>query len=177
MAYANVPCWIREIPNHLKTQEMCDEALRINPLSLAYFPGHLITQEMCNETMRAMPNAFHRIPDRFKSQEMCTKAVEVNLLQLKDVPGHFKTQEMCDKAARDYLFSLQFVPDWFLTWKQIDIWYDNDYVYNDHGMINWYDGYKKQKAEKSSIKEELLPIAWHPARVMDWRMPEDEKRW
>ena len=25
-------------------------------------------------------------------------------------------------------------------------------------------------------KEELLPIAWHPNRVMDWCAPEDEKK-
>ena len=58
------------------------------------------------------------------------------------LPDHFKTEEMCDKAARDYLFSLQYVPDWFVTKQQIDTWYDDDYVYNNSGMINWYDGYR-----------------------------------
>ena len=33
----------------------------------------------------------------------------------------------------------------------------------------------KKKAQKTSIKEELIPIAWHPDRVMDWCMSEDEK--
>ena len=75
---SNVPCWIKEIPNHLKTQEMCDEAVHLNSLSLAYVPDRLRTQEMCNEIMRTMPDAFHRIPDRFKTQEMCIKAVEVD---------------------------------------------------------------------------------------------------
>ena len=28
----------------------------------------------------------------------------------------------------------------------------------------------------AKIKEELLPIAWHPNRVMDWCMSEDEKK-
>ena len=84
---------------------------------------------------------------------------------------------MCDKAVRDYIFSLQFVPDWFVTQQQIDIWYDDDYVYNDNEMIKWYDGYKARKARKAKIKEELLPIAWHPNCVKDWCMSEDEKRW
>ena len=26
-------------------------------------------------------------------------------------------------------------------------------------IFEWYDGYKKRKAQKTSIKEELLPIA------------------
>ena len=84
---------------------------------------------------------------------------------------------MCIKAVRDYLFYLQFVPDWFVTKEQIDIWYDDDYVYNDNEMIKWYDGYQKRKAQKAKIKEELLLIAWHSDRVKDWCMSEDEKRW
>ena len=35
---------------------------------------------------------------------------------------------------------------------------------------------KKRKAQKAKIKEELLPIAWHPLRWWDWCVPEDEKR-
>ena len=139
---------------------MCDEAVPINPFSLAYVPGHLIMQEMCNKIMRTMPNAFHHIPDCFKTQEMCIKAVKVDPWYLYDVPDHFKMQGICDKAERDYLFSLQFVPDWFLTQQQIDTWYDDDYVYNDNEMIKWYDGYKAHKAQKPKIKEELLPIVW-----------------
>ena len=51
-------------------------------------------------------------------------------------------------------------------------WYNND-------LIKWYDGYKKrkaQKAQKASIKEELMPITWHPSRWWDWCVPEDEKK-
>ena len=98
-----------------------------------------------------MPNVFHRIPERFKTQEMCIKAVEVDPWQLYHVPDQYKTQEMCDKAVREYPFSLPFVSDWFVTQQQIDIWYDDNYVYNDNEMIKWYDGYKKRKAQKASI--------------------------
>ena len=75
---------------------------------------------------------------------------------------------------RNYLFSLQFVPDWFVTQQQFDIWYDNDYVYNnDNEIIEWYKDYEKRKAQKAKIKEELLPIAWHPDRVMNWCFSEN----
>ena len=43
-------------------------------------------------------------------------------------------------------------------------------------MIEWYNGYQKRKAQKASIKEELMPVAWHPARCWDWCVPEDEKK-
>ena len=32
----------------------------------------------------------------------------------------------------------------------------------------------RRKAQNLKIKEELLPIAWHPNRVKDWCMSEDE---
>ena len=86
------------------------------------------------------------VSDYLRTQAVCIKTVEEDPWQLKDVPDQFKTQEMCNKAVRDYLFSLRYVPDWFVTQQQIGTWYDDDYVYNDSGMIKWYDGYQKHKA-------------------------------
>ena len=80
------------------------------------------------------------------------------------------------QSVSDYLFSLQLVSDWFVMKEQIDIWYDDDYVYNDSDMIKWYDRYQKPKFQKAKIKKELLPIAWHPSRWWDWCVSEDEKK-
>ena len=82
---------------------------------------------------------------------------------------------MCDDVVRMDSYSLLFVPDWFVTQEQLGIWYDDDEYCNDDENIGWYKGYQKRKAQKVKIKEELLPIAWHPDRVMDWCMSED--RW
>ena len=173
--FANVPCWLREIPEHLKTQAVCDEAVRRVPYSLLYIPNHFKTQEICEEAMHVRPATFFLTPDRFKTQEMYIRAVKVEPRDVYDAPNHFKTQEMCDKAVRDYLFSLRFVPDWFVTFKKLNLWYDDNYVYNDNEMIKWYERYKRRKAQKASIKEELLPITLHPSRWWDWCMSEDEK--
>ena len=56
------------------------------------------------------------------------------------------------------------------------MWYDSTYYCNNYEMIKWYHAYQKRKAQKTSIKEELLPIAWHPSIYWDWCMSEDEKR-
>ena len=101
-AQINITSWIITIPDHLKTQEMCNEAVRTEPLSLTYVPDcfktqemcnnavrnklcmmlfvpdHFWMQEMCNEIMSTLPDAFHRIPDCFKTQKMCIKTVEVD---------------------------------------------------------------------------------------------------
>ena len=143
---------------------MCNEAVQNKSCMLLFVPDHLKTKEMCK---RAVEDSWllGYVPDRFKTQEICNKAVEEDPWQLGNHPDHFKTQEMCDKAVRDYLFSLLFIPDWFVTQQQIDIWYDNDYVYNnDNRFVKWYDGYKKRKAQIASIEKELIPIAWHPSR-------------
>ena len=134
------------------------------------------TQKMCNQAVRNNPTVFFLVPDHFKTQELCIKALELDLWQLNDIPDYIKTQEMCDKAVKDDPSSLQFVPDWFVTQQQIDVWYDDNYWYHDDEIIEGYNGYQKRKAQKAKIKEELLPIAWHPDRVMDWCMSGEEKR-
>ena len=113
---------------------------------------------------------------------MCERTVENESYNLKFVPDHFKTQEMCEKAVRDDPSSLQYVPDWFVTRDMVYMWYDDSEYCDDDdddddedNFFKWYDGYKKRKAQKASIKEELMPIAWHPSRWWDWCVPKDEK--
>ena len=38
------------------------------------------------------------------------------------------------------------------------------------------DKLNKRKPQKAKIKEELLPIAWHPSRCWDWCIPKDKKK-
>ena len=83
---------------------------------------------------------------------------------------------MCDKAVNDDPYSLQFVSDWFVTQQQLKIWHDDDDYYNNGKLIEWYEDHKRCKAQKAKIKEELLPLPWHPDRVVHWCMSEDEKR-
>ena len=40
---------------------------------------------------------------------------------------------------------MQFVSESFVTQQQIDVWYDEDYVYNNNEMIKWYDSYKARR--------------------------------
>ena len=87
--YASVPCWIREIPKHLKMQEMCDAAVRIEPWPLRYVPNHLKTQKMCNLAVVHKPYTMVYVQDQCKTQEICHEAMHIFV-----VPDDFKTQEM-----------------------------------------------------------------------------------
>ena len=146
---------LRYIPDQYKTQEMCNKAVDIDPYQLEHVPGHLRIEEMCKGVLCFCPWLVGHVPDQYKTQKMCNKAVKVD-------PSF-----------------LRFVSDWFVTQEQLKLWHDIDYWlirwYNNR-FIKWYDGYKKRKAEKTKIKEELLSIAWHPSRWWNWCIPEDEKQ-
>ena len=47
---------------------------------------------------------------------------------------------------------------------------------DDEWLQEWLEAYKQHKAQKSKIKEELLPIAWYPDRVLDWCFLENKKQ-
>ena len=158
---ANVQEWIKEIPDHLRTPEVLNETVSNNPFGL------------------------NHVPDCLKTQTMCDYAIEKCLWVLKDVPDHLKTEKMCDKVVWGDPFSLQFVPDWFVTQQQLKLWhYYDDYCNDDDDdddddddvLIKWYHDYQKHKAQKAKIKDELMPIAWHPPWWWNWCVPKDEKK-
>ena len=108
-----------------------------------------------------MSSGLFFIPDDLKTQDMWNEEVNIEPRSLALVSDCVKTQEMCNKAARRDPWLLNHVPDWFVTQQQLKIWHDDDY---DDGHIEWYEGYKKRRAEKDQIEKELMPIAWHPSR-------------
>ena len=71
---------------------------------------------------------------------------------------------MCEGVVKKYPCSLQCVPDWFVRQERIDQWHDYDH--NDY-FFEWYDGYQKRKVQKAKLREELMPIAWHPSKWWD----------
>ena len=67
--------------------------------------------------------------------------------------------------------------EWIWMWHEDYCDDDSDHWDNDGDkFFEWYESYKKRKAQKASIKEELLPIAYHPSRYWAWCMSEDEKQ-
>ena len=58
--------------------------------------------------------------------------------------------------------NIEYIPDYFIT----------EEMCRTVGKVE-LDG-KKHKEQKTIIRRQLLPIAWHP--VVDWCFDEDEKR-
>ena len=68
--------WVKKIHDHLKTQEMCNEAVLIDPFSLAYVPDHFKTREMGHEAIEVKPYELGYVSDALKTTEMCQKVVK-----------------------------------------------------------------------------------------------------
>ena len=112
------------------------------------------------------------LPDQCKTQGMCNRAVEKNAWVLEHVSYQYKTQEMCNRAVEKSHWVLRIVPDWFVMLQEM--WYEE--FDDDDVLITWRDAYIKRKTQKAKIKEELMPVAWHPDQWWDLCVPEDEKK-
>ena len=71
--HGNVPRWIREAPEHLKTQEISNEAAAGFSCALKSVSDHFKTQEMCSQAVSNNPYLLKHVPDIFKTQKKCMK--------------------------------------------------------------------------------------------------------
>ena len=116
------------------------------------------------------PWMLHYVPVCLKTQGMCNEARCREPYTLGYIPDHLKTENICEKAVEKDPQSLKYVPDWVVTHQKmlrvmkLTIGRRCMFPHNDDDLIKWYEGYKKQKAQKTSIKEELMPMAWHLSR-------------
>ena len=53
--YELVPKLLKETPGNLKIQEMCEKAMRINPVAFFPIPNHLKVQDMCDAAVCMEP--------------------------------------------------------------------------------------------------------------------------
>ena len=82
--YASVCNWIGEIPDHLKTVEICAEAEPIKTYSLEFVHGHFKTQEERAKALRMQslplelePYILAYVPNQRKAQELCNKPMHI----------------------------------------------------------------------------------------------------
>ena len=54
---------IMVMSDQFKTQEMRNEAVRIEPHNLAFVPDCFKTQEICNDAVHNNPNVLRFVPD------------------------------------------------------------------------------------------------------------------
>ena len=79
---------IKVIPDYLKTQEICNEAMYIEWSSLAFVPGHFKTQKMCNEALRKNSSILLFVSEYFNTREMCDGIMCTMLWTFRTVLKH-----------------------------------------------------------------------------------------
>ena len=69
-----------------------------NPEVLKFFPDHPKTKQMCNYAVKKLRFTIKYVPEQYKTKNTSNRAILENGGMLKSVPNWCKTQEMCIKA-------------------------------------------------------------------------------
>ena len=69
---------LRDVPDHLKTQEICKRVVEYDPGTLQYVTDCLKTDEMCEKAAEEDPHLLRHVPDRFKTQNICRRLLKMN---------------------------------------------------------------------------------------------------
>jgi hypothetical protein len=105
---------INKLSEHLKTPEICLEAVKLYSPDIKYVPEELRTEEICNIALSFHLN-FEFIPKKFITYEMCLGFIKQGARILEHIPKELMTEELCSEAIKNSLFSLQFLPEEFQT--------------------------------------------------------------
>ena len=109
------------VPGYFKTQDMCNEAVRINPLSLAFAPDYFKTEEMCKRIVKKNPCYLVHVPDKYKTEETCMEAVCIPPYELKPITDDFFKDlmkqgiDVCDGMTCYRVCMMFLVPDHLRT--------------------------------------------------------------
>ena len=69
---------MRDVPDHLKTQEICSETVRREPYTLRYAADHLKTQRICEKAVEDEPETLEYISNHFKSRGCVKGPLKMN---------------------------------------------------------------------------------------------------
>ena len=117
----DIPRWIKQVPKHLKTQEMCNEEVGIEPCSLVQVLDHFKTGEMCNDAVEKDPYRLGDVPVRYRMARVFEKIIERYPGALIHAPNWLKTVKMCERPIEADPWQLYHTPDHFKTHKMCDI--------------------------------------------------------
>ena len=93
-AVEKYPLLLIEVSDQLKTQEICNKAVRIEPTLLVFVPDCFKTREMCNEAVRNWPWPSF-FPDHLRTRETCIEVMQALPKAFTWMCAHLKTQDMC----------------------------------------------------------------------------------
>ena len=103
------------VPESLKTEALCLDAVRKYGRALAFVPERLRTPEMCSVAVRQDGMALEFVPEDLRTEDLCRTAVDADGRALKFVLENRKTAEICAVAVRQNGWAVADVPEAVLT--------------------------------------------------------------
>ena len=92
----------RLAPDYLKTEKMCENAVKKLPFIIKYVPDRYETKRMCDKVIiengGMLGGGLFLTAARVKKC-VIKKAVDNYSHSLRFIPGCYKTQKMCDKTV------------------------------------------------------------------------------
>lgn len=98
---------LQYVPQHLKTYELCLNAVKISGNNLEYVPENLKDYKLCKQSVECYSRAYNHIPDQFKTEELNLIAIKNNYRIMKLINN--KTPEFCLKALKINKDTLKFI--------------------------------------------------------------------
>ena len=102
---------LMDVPESLRTKEVCLAAVQRNGYELKYVPDELKTREICEAAVQKEGVALVYVPDDLKTKELCMMAVQKTGWALEYVPRNMRTPEICEAAVQQDRRILRYVSD------------------------------------------------------------------
>jgi len=90
---------LKWVPEHLRTEELCEIAVERTGVALLFVPESLRNEELCRMAVTQEGIALEYVPEKLCTLEICEIAVEKNGMSLGYVPIDFQTPELCRIAV------------------------------------------------------------------------------
>ncbi len=104
---------LEDVPEKLKTPEICAEAVCGSGWALAFVPEALKTPELCLEAVMWTGKALEFVPEALKSEEICRAAVRTDRKAILVTP-----LEMVDRLVKEWWPMDPMVAQWaWSAWR------------------------------------------------------------
>jgi hypothetical protein len=99
------------VPETLRTEELCKIALARSGWTLWHVPVPLRTDEVCRIAVTQNGSALWAVPKDLRTEDLCRIAVAQSGLALEHVPKDLRSEELCEIAVTKNGEALMYVPE------------------------------------------------------------------
>ena len=108
--------YLKNIPKHFFTKEICKKICEISSLGLRYIPEDLITKELCELAVKCDGHALSYVPEKYLTKEIYEYAlIHEDTTTREKYPEYIFDQDLCNILARENYHSLEIIPNKFLN--------------------------------------------------------------